>query len=226
MYVPVVCLGAALSGSGLLTACSAAVSGAPVPVGGTVSGHVATQLSTLLPDPATFPPTYQAIPLTGPALSAAAADLTGVPSGARVRPAGCAPSAPPAAADSTAMMVGTDSGARATVTVELTRTRQSFAEVRDELDRCGELAVSRNGADSTVRSDVLSSAGDDSIDVARTVESHGAHVDLRQSMTARMGQAADVRVTVTYMTFGTTAPDLAAVSELFDATLARVRAAG
>ncbi len=216
-----------LAASGVcVAACGSTLAGTPVPVAGTVTGHIAAELATLLPDPGTFPAPYTAVVLSGPATTAAAADLTGVGPGARVRPDGCVPATP--RAGDAAVVVGTDAASRATVTIELTRTTSPLTEVRDRLDRCAELTVEQRGATSTVRTAAAPApraSADDTLALSRTVESRGAGTELRQSMSTQLGQIADVRVNATYMTFGPAASDTGTLDRLFAATLDRVRAA-
>ena len=64
------------------------------------------------------------------AVAQAAADLGGIPAGAKVDPAGCKPPTQDYGPDGTAMIVGTDNANRATISVELMRTETAALRAR------------------------------------------------------------------------------------------------
>ncbi|WP_433760565.1 sensor domain-containing protein [Nocardia sp. CA-135398] len=211
----------------LLTGCASTVTGHPVGSGpSTVTRHVAAQLSTLLPDPAQFPAEYEAVVLPAEAAAQAAGDLTGVGRGSTVQPDGCAPPAQQFGSNQTAIAVGTDNQTRATMTVELTRTGQPLSALRDQVKRCRQVHVSRAGATTTVTTDLQAPPpidADDTLALRRTVAPQVSAAGLTQSMQTLTGQIADVRITVTYMTFGDAKPDTAALDELFTAAVLKVK---
>ncbi|GAA5055562.1 hypothetical protein GCM10023318_31840 [Nocardia callitridis] len=207
--------------------CGANVAGRPVAEVTTVGArHVEAELSTLLPDPTRFPAGYPAVVLSPEAAAQAAGDLTGVGQGATVLPGECAPDHPRTGSDLTAAAVGTDDAARATLTVELTRTEQPLTALRDRVAACAAVRVRRAGAETTVRTELDAPPVanlDDTVALRRTVLPQVHGTGLTQSMMVFVGQFADVRITVAYMTFAETPPDGVALRELFDTAARKVR---
>ncbi|MEV6276155.1 sensor domain-containing protein [Nocardia sp. NPDC051832] len=220
-------LGAAAAGCVLLTGCGATVAGHPVAgEAATVQAHVAAGLEDLLPTQAQFPARYSVVVLPPEAAAQAAGDLTGIARGAAVHPAGCAPPEQRFGPDQTAIAVGTDGDARATVTVQLARTSQQLSALREQVARCGEIRVNQGGAITTVATQLDPAppvAADDSIALRRTVIPDIGGVGLTQSMQTLVGQVGDVRITVTHMTFGASKPDTAALDEVFTTTVHQVQ---
>ena len=225
VVAPALVLGVAcLSVSG----CGDSISGTPVAAGASSGAHVSAHLSDLLIDPAKFPAPYQALVLPPHAASQAEKDLTGVAAGAKVKPTGCKPASPKAGPDGTAIVVGTDNDTRATITVELTRVSQSLSVRRDQLQNCGDIAVTANGATAALHSELLPPPpvdADSSLAVTQTVESGSGADALKQSMLTLMAQVGDVRVSATYMSFGDSKPDTATLDSLFTQALTKVAAA-
>ncbi|WP_305094804.1 sensor domain-containing protein [Prescottella sp. R16] len=226
--LPVLATVAVLLATGSAAACSSGVVGTPRPVDHPAAGP----LGDLLVDASAFPEPYRAIVLPPSAVAQAAPDLTGVPPGARVDPAGCKPPAQDYGPDGTAMVVGTDAASRATVTVELVRTRTPLAELAAQLTECPTVTTSHNGVDATVTT-VLTppppADADATLALRRTVTSGNVDRAVTQSMLTLLGQIGDVRVQATAMSFGSDQGaanlDTTAVDELFTAALARVSAA-
>ncbi|WP_137724776.1 DUF5642 family protein [Prescottella subtropica] len=213
-------------------ACSSGVTGTPGPADTRPTGTPAGPLADLLPGPETFPPPYQVVVLPPPAVAQAAPDLTGIPPGARVDPAGCKPPAQDYGPDGTVMTVGTDAGNRATITVELVRVATPLAELAAQLTECPEVTATRGGVDATVTT-VLAppppADADAVLALRRTVTSGNGGQAVTQSMLTLLGQIGDVRVQVTAMSFGggpgSADPDTGTLDELFTATILKVGAA-
>ncbi|QIS05006.1 sensor domain-containing protein [Nocardia brasiliensis] len=210
----------------ILAGCGSTVTGHPVSAEQTsVTRHIGAALATLLPEPAQFPRRYPAVVLPPEAAAQAAGDLTGAGRGAQVQPAHCAPPEPKFGADQRAVAVGTDDAARATVTVELARTRQPLAALRSQLIQCRSMRVQQSGAGTTVTTELLAAPetdAEDALGLRRTVLPDVAGAGLTQSMRAVTGQVGDVRITVTYMSFSGSEADMSAVNELFATAVRRV----
>ncbi|RVW03520.1 DUF5642 family protein [Rhodococcus spongiicola] len=208
----------------LALGCSTKVDGAAHPV----ADHPTSSrvLAELLLEPSLFPPRYSAIVLPPQAVSQAAPDLTGVPPGARVDPAGCKPPVQDYGTDGTAMMVGTDNVNRSTITIELVRVRTPLAELGAQIAECPEVTATRNGVESTVAT-VLTPPppmdADETLALHRTVNSGRGGQDVTQSMVTLFAQVGDVRVQATSMSFGA-AHDTATLDDLFTSAVLRVRA--
>ncbi len=210
----------------LLAGCGSTVTGHPVSAEQTsVTRQISSPLATLLPEPAQFPKRYPAVVLPPEAAAQAAGDLTGVGRGAQVQPPECAPPEPKFGADQRAVVVGTDDATRATVTVELARTRQPLAALRSQLTQCRSIRVNQSGAETTVTTELVAapeSEAEDALGLRRTVLPDVAGAGLTQTMRAVTGQIGDVRITVTYLSFSASEPDTAAVDELFVTTAHQV----
>ncbi|MEU4319507.1 sensor domain-containing protein [Nocardia fluminea] len=209
-----------------LTGCAQSVSGTPVAESAVSVRRIEGSLAELLPEPSRFPARYPAVVLPPQAATAAAGDLDGVGAGATVSPSKCTPDEPEPGGEPAAVAVGTDDASRATLTVELSRSAEPVASLRDRLGECGLIQVRRAGAASTVTTalDRVGLAGtDDAIALRRTVVPEVGGAGLTQTMQTSIGQIGDVRITVTSMTFGAGQPDTAAVDEMFATTAAAVR---
>ncbi len=221
----------------VVTACATSVPGTPVPQGPTVDGLAATgpvatptrPLAELLLPAENFPEPYAAVVLPPQAVAQAAPDLTGIPVGAKVDPAGCLPPAQDYGPDGTAMAVGTDNGRRATITVELVAGAAALGDLRTRLADCPSVETTHRGATATVTT-VPESAppaptpGVDTLELSRTVRSGEGGDAVTQSMRTRIAQVGDLRVLVTYMSFGDGDPDLDNLGTVYDAAVARVLA--
>ncbi len=212
-----------------LTGCGATIDGAPVAVQrATIGERVDAQLVTLLPDPAQFPERYPAVVLPPDAAAQAAGDLDGVARGAQVDPADCAPPEQQYGPDHTAVAVGTSEENRATLTVELVRTRIPLSSLAEQLRRCGEIRVTGVGPTTTVTTTPDAAPAvdaDDSLSLRRVVAPDVGGVGLTQRMRTHVAQVGDVRVLVTYMIFGEGPQDDAALEELFATAVGKVAAA-
>ncbi|MFD5179543.1 sensor domain-containing protein [Nocardia sp. NPDC058379] len=211
-----------------LTGCGESISGTPVAQSAMAVRHVDGALADLLPTAQQFPARYPAVVLPPQAAAAAAGDLDGVGAGATVSPSRCTPPDPEPGGEPAAVAVGNDDASRATLTVELSRTTEAAARLRDRLAGCEQIRVSRAGAESTV-STVLGTAvpggADDAVSLRRTVVPDVGGPGLTQTMQTSIGQVGDVRITVTSMTFGAGQPDEQAVAEMFATAVRRVREA-
>ncbi|MFD3745118.1 sensor domain-containing protein [Nocardia sp. NPDC058633] len=210
----------------MLTGCAQSVSGTPVAESAVALRQVDGSLAELLPTPSLFPARYPAVVLPVQAATAAAGDLDGVGAGASVRPVHCTPAEPEPGGEPAAVAVGTDDASRATLTVELSRSAELVAELRDRLRGCVQMQVSRAGAGSTVTTvldQAVPSGADEAIALRRTVVPDVGGAGLTQTMQTSIGRIGDVRITVTSMTFGAGQPDTAAVDEMFATTVAAVR---
>ncbi|MBF6165877.1 sensor domain-containing protein [Streptomyces gardneri] len=221
--VPLVC-------AVLLAGCGSTVPGRPVSSAQTtqttVTRHVSAELPTLLPDPGQFPPPYTAVVLPQEAVARAAGDLDGIGRGANVEPDRCVPPHQDFGPDRTAMAVGTDDATRATLTVELTRTDEPSASLRTRLQQCGSVRVTRAGAATTVTTEITAPPpmdADDALSLRRTVRPESGGAGLTQSMRTHVGQIEDVRISVTYMSFADSEPDIAALDALFATAVREVR---
>lgn len=185
-------------------------------------------LGELLLEPEAFPPAYPAVVLPAQAVSQAAPDLTGIATGARVVPPGCRPPQQDYGPNGTAMVVGTDSVTRSTITVELVRAGPPLAELEAQLVECPDVTATANGVDVAVRTTVTPPPGieaDDTLALRRTVESGRQGGTVTQSMLTLIAQVDDVRIQVTYMSFGDEpgGTDAAILDELFTTAVQKVR---
>ncbi|NEW43701.1 sensor domain-containing protein [Nocardia cyriacigeorgica] len=190
-----------------------------------VTRQVQDRLATLLPDPQEFPDRYPAVVLQPEAAGQAAGDLDGVGAGASVSPAECTPPETYPGPDRLAVAVGTDDAARATLTVELTRTDQPLVRLRNQVQQCERIRVSRSGTASTVTTELEQAPqvdADDAMALRRTVAPDVGGAGLTQSMSSLLAQVGDVRIAVTYMSFSDAQPDVEALEQLFRTTVDRV----
>lgn len=222
-----VLLVAAVTGAATVSACGNVVSGSPIAQIGGAPHHTTTALSSMLPDPAAFPKPYTAVALPAHEAAQAAQDLSGVADGAKVDPAGCKPPQQNRTADATAITVGTDDATRSTISVELLRVGAALSDLRTQIEQCLELTATQNGVTATVHTEMLPpppiDAGD-TMAVQRTVASGAGKTQLKQSMRSLIGQVDDVRISVTYMSFGDGPPDTQTLDSMFTDTVAKVHA--
>ncbi|MFF0814037.1 sensor domain-containing protein [Rhodococcus sp. NPDC003318] len=228
-----------------LAGCSSNVSGSAEPAAGAVSGNmgggaggggtgggtitpIAAPLSSMLLAPEDFPAPYQAIVLPDQAVEQAAEDLDGIPSGAKVDPPGCKPPAQNFGPDGTALIVGTDNAARATISIELTRVDEPLSAREAEIAECLEVTTTKDGATATVTTTLLPAPplnADDTMALRQTVSSGADGTAVTQSMLRLVAQVDDVRISATYMTFGDGKPDSATLDQLFTEAVQKVNAA-
>ncbi|QCQ90809.1 sensor domain-containing protein [Rhodococcus sp. SGAir0479] len=218
-------LTAVLVGAGGAAAgCSGPVDGTARPVAEQLSDT--RPLSELLLEPSAFPPQYPAVILPPQAVAQAAPDLTGVPPGARVEPAGCKPPPQDYGPDGTAMVVGTDNSNRSTITVELLRVDTPLAELGAQIDQCGTVTTTRDGVAAVVTTTLTPPPpidADDTLALRRTVASGSGEQEVMQAMLTLVAQIDDVRVQATYMSFGAdTAVDTETLDGLFTAAVLKV----
>ncbi|WP_244975986.1 DUF5642 family protein [Nocardia huaxiensis] len=221
--IPVRVLGVAALGCAL-AACGNSVDGHPVSARGPVSSEAPdSALARMLPSAGQFPAKYSAVMLTPDAAGQAAHDLDGILPGATVEPSACTPPTPGAGP---VVSVGTDDDSRSTLTVELVRIDQKLSTLRDQLQRCGNVKVSHSGTDATVTTELDPPPpldADDTLALRRTVRSESGAAGTTRSMQTLLGQVGDVRINVTYMTFGDGKADTEALDSLFTTTVSKVR---
>ncbi|WP_070378315.1 sensor domain-containing protein [Rhodococcus sp. WMMA185] len=216
--------------SSLLAGCTSVISGtakpsamsAADPMDGPPSGKA---LSALLLDPADFPNRYDAIVLPAQAVAMAAPDLTGVPLTAVVDPSDCEPPEQDYGPDGTVMAVGTDNESRSTISVELARTDSPLDELARQTERCGGVTVTDSGVESVVVTEITPPPpirADDTLALRRTVKSGNERATITQSMVTLIAQVGDVRVSATFMSFGDTKADTAALDQVFTAAVQKV----
>ncbi|QII01107.1 DUF5642 family protein [Rhodococcoides fascians A21d2] len=211
----------------VLVGCSSTVTGTPEPsAGGTTSSQPGTDLNTLLIDASSFPAPYDALVLPQQAISQAAPDLSGIPAGAEVSPAGCKPADQDFGPTGTAMIVGTDNDSRSTISIELTAVDEPLSTRMEQLEQCGEVTATKSGATSTVTSTLTPAPpidADDTLAVRQTVASGAGGDAVTQSMLTLMAQIDNVRVSATFMSFGSETPDAMTLDELFTAAVQKVK---
>jgi len=211
----------------VLVGCSSTVTGTAEPSSGaaTSSPPSGVDLNTLLIDPSSFPAPYDALVLPQQAISQAAPDLSGIPAGAEVSPAGCKPADQDFGPTGTAMIVGTDNDSRSTISIELTAVDEPLSARKEQLEECGEVTATKSGATSTVTSTLTPAPpidADDTLAVRQTVASGAGGDAVTQSMLTLMAQIDGVRVSATFMSFGSGTPDAMTLDELFTAAVQKV----
>nr|WP_296770202.1 sensor domain-containing protein [Rhodococcus sp. (in: high G+C Gram-positive bacteria)] len=211
-----------------LAACGGSdVAGTPEPAGSSPSSSAgsAVDLDALLIDPASFPAQYDAIVLPPQAIAQASPDLTGIPAGAEVSPAGCKPA--DVAPGTAALIVGTDNANRATISIELTSVGEPLSAREDQLKECNEVQATKSGATSTIESTITPAPpidADETLAVRQTVSSGTGSEAVTQSMLTLMAQVGDVRIAATHMSFDSATPDAETLDELFTAAVQKVKA--
>jgi Domain of unknown function (DUF5642) len=189
--------------------------------------QVDASLESMLLTPTDFPSPYQALVLPTQAVSQAAADLDGIPAGAKVDPPGCKPPAQDYGADGTAMIVGTDNAKRSTISVELMRTDISLDKRIGEIERCLEVITTKDGAAAVVKTEILPPPplnADRTLAIRQTVTSVHDTGTVTQSMLTLVAQIKDVRVSATYMSFGDGKPDTVVLDQVFTEAVQKVNA--
>ncbi|WP_092808574.1 DUF5642 family protein [Rhodococcus globerulus] len=238
---------AVVAALGLVSGCSSSISGEAQPDAGgqtpavagssapstagstppsTTASSKAAPLADLLLTPAEFPPPFDAVVLPAQAVPMAAPDLVGVPRGATVDPADCAPPEQDYGPTGTVMAVGTDNASRSTISVELTRSDTSLTSLEAQTEDCTSMKVTANGVTSTVTTVILPPSpinADQTLSLRRTVSTPSSATG-DQTMLTLMAQVGDVRIAVTLMTFGATEPSTAPLDEAFTAAVQKVRA--
>ncbi|MDJ0391747.1 sensor domain-containing protein [Rhodococcus sp. G-MC3] len=211
-----------------LTACSGGdVQGTPEPAAGsaTAAPSGSEDLDSLLIDPSAFPGKYDAIVLPPQAIAQASPDLTGIPAGAEVSPAGCKPK--DVVPGSAALIVGTDNANRATISIELTSVDEPLSVREDQLTECAEVEATKSGATSKIRSTITPAPpidADETLAVRQTVSSGTGTESVTQSMLTLMAQVGGVRIAATHMSFDAATPDAETLDELFTAAVQKVKA--
>ncbi|WP_241384359.1 sensor domain-containing protein [Rhodococcus sp. CH91] len=209
----------------LVPACSSTIPGDPRPEPAALTATAADPSrarppAELLLPPERFPESYPAVVLPAAAVAQAAPDLTGIQPGSKVDPGGCLPPVQDYGPGGTAMAVGTDDASRATISVEIARSVPGLEEYRTYLSECSRVEATVRGITSTVVTvpeddPTPPVAGAQTLALTRTVRSGRDAAGVTQSMTTRVAQIADVRVTVTYMSFDAAPPDVGTLDRVF-----------
>ncbi|WP_408015887.1 DUF5642 family protein [Rhodococcus chondri] len=214
--------------------CGTAIDGTPEPEPAAYYGNEPTAASSadspaavpsrlpseLVLPPERFPEPYVAVVLPAQAVAQAAPDLTGIPTGAKVEPPGCLPDPQDYGPTGTAMTVGTDNDSRATISVEVVASTGDLSGYRAYAVECGEVQATHRGVTATVTTELepdppAPGDGVRTLALSRTVRSGGTGDTVTQSMTTRVAQIDDVRVFVTYMSFGSGAPDVTNLDRVY-----------
>ncbi len=129
------------------------------------------------------------------------------------------------------MVVGTDNDRRATISVELVAGAAALDDLRSYLTDCAHVESSYRGATATVTTvpepaPPSPASGVGALELSRTVRSGRGGTDaITQSMRTRVAQIGDLRLLVTYMSFGGDGePDLDNLGLVYDSALARILA--
>ena len=197
--------------------CSRSVAGNAIAVddsGGLSGPRVAVPLPQLLLDPSRFPAGYPATVLGPEAADAAVRDIDGVPAGATVTPAECAPPDP---TETAVVASATEQG---TLTVAVTRVDTSLQVRRDQLAECSTFTVQTPDASSTVSVEVLPAppVADDALAVEQLHD--GASQERALTLVAQHG---DVRVLASMSVAEGADPDTVALDGVFTGAVAAVR---
>jgi len=184
-------------------------------------------LAEALIDPSRFPRSYDAAVLDPQATGEAVASVDGVPTGASVEPAGCAPPPVGPGAHHAVAAQGVDRGTGAALTVILTRADTTLSTRRDQLARCASLTTTAGEVVSTVETVLLAPPpvdADDSLASQTTILRSTEPAVRVQTLGAQIDE---VRLTVAWLNNDfDVEPDTAALDVLFtDALLALRRAA-
>lgn len=183
-------------------------------------------LAEALIEPSRFPRSYDAAVLDPHATGEAVASVDGVPTGATVEPAGCAPPPVGLGPQHAVAAQGVDPGTGAALTVILTRADTKLSTRRDQLARCASLTATAGEVVSTVETVLLAPPpvdADDSL-ASRTTILRSTEPAVRvQTLGAQIDEA---RVTVAWLTNDLDVePDTAALDVLFTDALQALRRA-
>lgn len=124
------------------------------------------------------------------------------------------------------MIVGTDNDSRSTISIELTAVDEPLSARKKQLEQCGEVTATKSGATSTVTSTLTPPppiGADETLAVRQTVASGAGGDAVTQSMLTLMAQIDDIRVSATFMSFGSETPDTATLDELFTSAVQKVK---
>jgi hypothetical protein len=183
-------------------------------------------LAEALIDPSRFPVPYQAAVLDPQATGEAVASVDGVPAGATVEPAGCAPPRVGPGPQHAVAAQGVDSATGAALTVLLTRSDTALSARRDQLTRCASLTATAGEVVTTVETALLAPPpmdADDSLASRTTiVRSHEPAVRVL-TLSAQIDEA---RLTVAWMNNDPDGdPDTSALDVVFNDALLTLRRA-
>ncbi|KUI24497.1 hypothetical protein AU195_01535 [Mycobacterium sp. IS-1496] len=184
-------------------------------------------LAEALIDPSRFPPAYQAAILDPQATGEAVAAVDGVPTGAAVEPAGCAPPRVGPDPRRTVAAQGVDPSTGAALTVILTRADAALSSRRDQLARCASVTATAGEVVSTVDTVLLPPPPVDADDSLATEATIVRSTEPPVRVLALSAQVNEVWLTVAWLNNDPdTPPDTSALDTLFtDALLTLRRAA-
>lgn len=208
----------------LIGGCSAEISGAAKPE----AIIAVADVRPLLLDTADFPPQYPAVVLPQQVASQAAEDMSGLPMRAeQIEPADCIPPTPPTAPDALAVAVGTNEEDRSTLTLLVEDVGSaSMSDLRDVTTRCTDVSARNRLAEISVHTEILQTppeAKDAEIVWRRAVRSGTANSAMHETMVTMAAQVGEVRIFVTYLTFGIANPDFAAMGKLLTSQIQKIR---
>ncbi|TDY08562.1 hypothetical protein BCL50_0631 [Mycolicibacterium litorale] len=181
-------------------------------------------LTEVLVEPSAFPAPYRAAVLDAHGVSEAVASVDGVPAGATVEPAGCAPAPVGSGPRNAVAAQGVDPGTGAALVVILTRTGTTLADRHAQVARCPSLTATAGEVVTTVDTVLLPARpvdADDSLASEATIR-RSTEPPVR---VLRLGaQIDDVRLTAAWLNNdASAAPDTAALDLLFADALLTVR---
>lgn len=205
--------------------------GCSTPVAGTARPETVAAPADVRPmllDPAQFPNAYPAVVLPQPVAQQAAGDMSGLSVGAEsISPADCTPDSPTKTPDGLAVAVGTNDADRSTLTLVVENVDSAaLGRLREDTTRCADISAKNRATDITVHTELLdvpADATDAALVWRRTVRSGTERSAQHQTMVTMVGQEGAVRVFVTYMTFGTSDPDLAVMGKLLAEQISKIR---
>ncbi|MCE5290366.1 MAG: hypothetical protein LLG14_14160 [Nocardiaceae bacterium] len=217
---------------------AATAAAAALLVGGCSEGVVGTarplpqitpaNVQTVLLDTSQFPNTYPAVVLPPQVAVQAAGDMSGLPDAAEnISPSDCRPDAPPSTVGALAVAVGTNESDRSTLTLIVENVGSSSIETLHRyVTHCADITAKNRAAEISVHTEVLPSPADlkpPSFVWRRVVRSGSAQASLHETMVTMAGQVGAIRVLVTYMTFGSPAPDLDAMKTVLNSQLSKIK---
>ncbi|MGO4445835.1 hypothetical protein AB4Z42_21030 [Mycobacterium sp. 2YAF39] len=186
---------ALLTAAVLLCGCSRMIAGSVAPVAAPSEKPPAPIVSLLI-EPNQFPPQYRAAVLDDAAVNLALQDIDGVPTGAAVTPADCAP---PVLFHSEVVGVeGVDTETASRLIVVVTRPAPPLRDRSDQLRRCPSFEVGQAEDASTVNATVLPAPpadADDTYAVEQTVTTP----DSERATLTFAAQIGDTRVSATWL---------------------------
>ncbi|WP_226862580.1 hypothetical protein [Mycolicibacterium baixiangningiae] len=189
-----------------------------------VDSGMPVELADVLVEPSRFPAPYRAAVLDPQATGEAVAGVDGVPPGAVVGPAGCAPSPVGTGPRNAVAAQGVDSDTGAALTVILTRTGTALADRRAQLDRCPSVTATAGEVMTSVETVLLPAPPVDADDSLASEATIRRSTEPPVRVLTLSAQIDDVRLTAAWLNNdGGSAPDTSALDVLFTDALSSVR---